>query len=331
MNAVTTRLTWIEDKTEATDGFVRDVREGLAARPKIIPCRYFYDSEGSSLFEQITALPEYYPTRTERWILEQCAEELASLFKGPISLVELGSGSAAKTRLLIDAVLRRQETMVYVPIDVSKEMLERSSMALLEDYPDLQVSAVAAEYEHGLARIREAAGGPRLVLWLGSSVGNLDRRDAVAFLAGVAQTMGPEDRLLIGMDLHKARSILEPAYDDALGVTAAFNLNLLARINRELGGQFELSRFRHRSVYNEDLRRIEMYLVSSTAQQVRIDHLDMEISFEAGEAIHTENSHKYTRADIRSMLWKSGFALERQYLDPQRLFSLNLAAPLPSS
>jgi len=329
MSTVIERLTWIEEPSRLADVFADDICAGLTARPKRIPCRHFYDAEGSRLFEAITALPEYYPTRTERGILLESMDELVSALELPVTLVELGSGSAAKTRLFIEALLSCQGSLSYLPIDVSAAMLEQSSLALLQDYADLQVTAVAADYERGWAKVRESVQGPRLLLWLGSSIGNLDPRQGAEFLARIARSMTARDRLVLGMDLHKSRTVLEPAYNDSRGVTAAFNLNLLARINRELGGRFDLCRFAHRAVYNTPRRRIEMYLVSLASQRVRIEDLDLEICFEAGEMIHTENSHKYTRADILSMLRQSGLSLKHQYFDGQRHFSLNLAGLRP--
>jgi dimethylhistidine N-methyltransferase len=304
--------------------FAREVEIGLTASPKRLPCRYFYDQQGSLLFEEICVLPEYYLTRTEREILRERAEEIASLFGEPIAMMELGSGSAAKTRLLIEAFLRRHASLRYVPIDISPTILEESSLALLQAYPRLEIAAVAAEYEAGLRQLQAETGRPKMILWLGSNAGNLDRSEATRFLSSVRETMTDRDRLLVGIDLRKERAVLERAYDDAGGVTARFNLNLLARINRELGGHFDLTRFRHRAVYNEPIGRVEIFLDSLTAQRVRIEALDREIAFAAGEPIHTENSYKYSLAEILGLVRASGLDLERQWLDPDRRFSVNL-------
>jgi L-histidine Nalpha-methyltransferase len=304
--------------------FGREVEIGLTASPKRLPCRYFYDQQGSLLFEEICALPEYYLTRSEREILQERAEEFASLFAEPIAMVELGSGSAAKTRLLIEAFLRRHVSLRYVPIDISPTILEESSLALLQAYPRLEIAAVAAEYEAGLLQLQAETGRPKLILWLGSNVGNLDRPDATRFLRSVRETMTDRDRLLVGIDLRKERAVLEQAYDDPAGVTARFNLNLLARINQELGGHFDLSRFRHRAVYNEPMGRVEIFLDSLAAQRVRIEALDREIAFAAGEPIHTENSYKYSPAEILALVQTSGLDLERQWLDSERRYSVNL-------
>jgi L-histidine Nalpha-methyltransferase len=308
--------------------FARDVRKGLTDHPKHLSCCYFYDGEGSILFEEICALPEYYLTRAEREILEARAAELVSPFEAPPTLVELGSGSAAKTRLLIEAFLKRHKRLHYVPIDICRVMLEQSARQLLDDYPGLEVLAIAAEYREGLRHLQAAIAGPRLILWLGSNVGNLHRPEAINFLQEVRGAMTASDSLLVGIDLRKDRAILERAYNDAQGITADFDLNLLARINRELGGHFDLDAFGHRAVYDEGLGRIEMYLISKKDQRVCIDSFDLEVSLSAGEAIHTENSYKYSLPEIDSLAAAAGFRIASQWLDGQRRFSVNLLAPV---
>ncbi len=327
----------VVDPASPAASFAEEVRAGLTVLPKRLPCRFFYDEEGSRLFEQICALPEYYVTRAERQVLEQYADEIIAQLPAPVTLVELGSGSAAKTRLLIDALLRRQHTLRYVPLDISRSALEESARSLLAAYPWLRVDAVAAEYGDGLRYLAGqdvlAAGGgqPKLILWLGSNVGNLDRQAAATFLGRVRSRMGPRDRLLLGVDLRKERAVLEPAYDDAQGVTARFNKNLLARINRELGGHFDLDAFTHRALYDETAGRIVMYLVSTRAQVVPIDALDLAVRFAAGEAIHTEDSYKYSDEEIAALAAASGFAVERQWYDPCRWFCDCLLRPLAAA
>jgi dimethylhistidine N-methyltransferase len=301
--------------------FATDVGSGLVSRPKTLPCRYFYDEEGSALFEEICKLPEYYPTRTEREILEVRAGEIVALVASPLTLVELGSGSAEKTRLLIESILGRQATLRYIPIDISQDALKQSSQRLVEDYRRIEIDAIAGDYQEGLGRLPMASDGTRLILWLGSNVGNFHRDEAAKMLRRVAAKMGERDRLLVGIDLRKNRQILEPAYDDSQGVTARFNLNLLARINHELGGRFDLSTFHHRAVYDENIGRIEMYLVSDRAQQVHIDALGMDVSFAAGEAIHTEDSYKYSPAEIDALAEAAGLAVAGQWFDQRRWFS----------
>lgn len=309
--------------------FARDVRQGLLARPKRLSCRFFYDGEGSRLFEQICALPEYYLTRAESEILREHAPSVAETLDTPVTLIELGSGSALKTRRIIEVLLQRQKTLHYIPIDIGQNALEDSACRLRGEYPRLQVTALVAEYQDGLRRLPPGQ-GPRLFLWLGSSVGNLHRPDAAAFLREVRRSMTAADRLLVGVDLRKDRRILEAAYDDSQDVTARFNLNLLQRINRELGGHFDLDAFRHRAVYEEQIGRIEIYLDSLRDQRVRIDRLELEIPFTAGETIHTENSYKYSFAEIDDLAAAAGLCVQEQWLDHHRLFSANLLAVDPS-
>ena len=303
-----------------------DVRSGLTSSPKRLPCRYFYDREGSLLFEAICRLPEYYLPQAERESLLTSAAEIVSCCPPGAVLIELGSGSATKTRILIEALLLRQEALRYIPIDISRTTLEESSRDLLRDYPALDVTAIACEYQEGLARLNGDADAPKLILWLGSNIGNLDRAEAAHFLGRVGGLMSPADRLLVTIDLRKDRAILHRAYDDSRGVTARFNLNLLARINRELGGHFDLEMFRHQAVYNEERGRIEMYLVSNRSQSVSIDGLGIEVPFAEGEAIHTEDSYKYSLPEIVALAETAGLLVERQWFDGDRHLSVNLLA-----
>jgi L-histidine N-alpha-methyltransferase len=306
--------------------FAEDTRDGLTGRARSLPCRYFYDAEGSRLFEEICTLPEYYLPRAERDILQARAADIAAGFAGPVTLVELGSGNAVKTRILIEQLLRRQGRLRYVPIDICRSVVEGSSRELLDDYPGLSVLALAGEYQQALDHLSAAGGEAKLILWLGSNIGNFDREAAARFLGRVRQTMAPGDRLLAGIDLRKDRVTLERAYDDSRGVTARFNLNILRRINRELGGHFDLAAFRHRAVYNDELGRIEMYLDSLREQRVAIDQLTLEVAFAAGEAIHTENSYKYSRAEIEAVAAAAGLELRRHWVDAGGRFSVNLLA-----
>jgi L-histidine N-alpha-methyltransferase len=312
--------------------FIRDVKAGLTASPKTLPCCYFYDRLGSRLFEAICELPEYYLTRAETAILQAQASEIAGLFGGPIDLIELGSGSAIKTRLLIEAFLQpiSHSSVRYVPLDICRTVLEETARDFLPVFPDLEILAIAGEYHEGLEHLQTLAAAPRhkLVLWLGSNIGNLERTEAAQFLGRIRATLAPEDRLLVGIDLRKDRAVLEAAYDDSCGVTAAFNRNLLARVNRELGGQFDLHAFRHRAIYNEEAGRVEMYLVSLLAQKVKIDQMDLEVDFAEGEAIHTENSYKYSSEEIESLVSAAHLEIERAWLDPERLFQLSLFRPI---
>ena len=317
--------------------FGRDVAAGLTATPKRLSCRYFYDGEGSRLFEAICALPEYYLTRAEMAILRDHVHDIAALFPEDVTVIELGSGSAVKTRLLLEALwpsplplslegrgVRGRRKVRYVPIDICRPVLEESAGALLRLLPELDIVAVAAEYHEGLRQLRSESAARKLVLWLGSNIGNFERTDAGAFLRRVRDTLQVNDRVLVGVDLRKDRAVVEAAYDDAAGVTAAFNRNLLARINQELDGNFDLSAFRHRAVYDSNLGRIEMYLVSTRWQQVTIGKLGLEIAFAAGEPVHTENSYKYSLPEMEAVASAAGLQPEQCWHDAEGRFSLHL-------
>ncbi len=304
-----------------------DVRTGLTASPRWLPCLYFYDEAGSLLFEQICDLPEYYPTRTERAILEAHADDLVAHVGHSVDLVELGSGSASKTRLIVEALLRRHGQLRFIPVDISRSILEESSLALVEEYADLEVLAIAGEYDDGMAFLQQEDGPPRLILWLGSNVGNFVRADAIHFLQRLHTTMRPGDQLLAGIDLRKDPAVLIAAYDDAAGVTANFNRNLLVRINRELGGHFDLQAFRHEARWDDDEGRVEMHLVSVGEQSVRIDDLDLDLTFADGESIHTENSYKYSVQEIQTLATGAGFVVDSQWFDEDHRFSVNLWKP----
>lgn len=321
------RLELITADEPPSQSFGQDVAAGLTASPKRLSCHWFYDEQGSQLFEEICELPEYYLTRCERSILEERAGEIAGRFDAPTTLVELGSGSASKTRLLIEAFLARHRRLVFAPIDISQTMLESSAQLLLDEYPRLEVRAFAGRYESGLEHFAGSQSSPRLTLWLGSSVGNLDRERAARFLRRVRGGMDAGDRLLIGVDLRKDRETLERAYDDRAGVTARFDLNLLARANRELGADFDLEAFSHRATWRPDPGRVESHLVSRRAQKVRIDELDLEIEFAAGETIHTENSYKYSHDEIERLAESADMRRDCCWLDADGLYSLNLFAP----
>jgi L-histidine N-alpha-methyltransferase len=308
----------------ASEDFARAVRSGLEADAKSLPCRFLYDARGSGLFEQICELPEYYPTRAERSILRRHADEIVARVSTPASLVELGSGSAEKTRLLIEALIRRQGQTIFAPIDVSRTALEQSAEGLLEDHDQLRILAVEGEYGEGLRALDGNTRGRRLILWLGSSIGNLDRLRAARFLGDVRAAMSRGERILVGIDLRKDADRLERAYDDAGGVTARFNLNLLGRINRELGGRFDERSFRHVAEYRGDEGRVELSLESRCDQVVRIEKLDLEVALAEGERIHTEDSYKYSFEEIDTLAEASGLRLEARWLDPGDDFSLNL-------
>lgn len=309
------------DRGAPLDTFATDVAAGLTASPKSIPPQYFYDSLGSALFEAICELPEYYVTRAETEILTSFSDEIARAFPPAARIVELGSGSARKTRLLIDALLRCLDELHYVPLDIDAGMLDKAGRALLGDFPSLRITAVSGDFRRPSLAIPPPERGERtVVLFLGSSIGNLDPDAAAATLRDLRTVLAPGDALFLGADLRKSAAILEPAYDDALGVTAAFNRNLLQRMNRELGAGFAIPRFRHRAFYNEELGRIEMHLVSDSDQTVHLAALDLTVSFEAGESIHTENSWKYDDAALALLARESGFTVEQRWTDRDGLF-----------
>lgn len=301
-----------------------EVRTGLLSVPKRLPPTLFYDAEGSALFDQITGLAEYYPTRTERGILEQHAADMLQAVGSDLEVIELGSGSSIKTHLLLHALLERQGAGVYAPIDVSDTALEQARSTLVAAFPRLEVRPIHGDYLDGLASLERVA-KRRLVLFLGSTIGNFDPAHATGFLRSVRETLQPGDALLIGMDLVKAPSILVPAYDDALGITAKFNLNVLARLNREWGAGFRLERFRHVAMWNGLESRMEMHLESRNPQTVHIEALGLDIGLEEGELIHTENSYKYRPGMGEAILREAGWWLERTWTDDKTWFAVHLA------
>jgi L-histidine N-alpha-methyltransferase len=312
-------------RADLSASFSGDVRAGLSASPKHLFPKYFYDELGSQLFEAICLLPEYYLTRAENEIFARYSDEIVSeISSEKVSLVEMGSGSASKTRLIIEALLKRQSGLLYTPVDISATALEHSSRVLLQSYPGLRIDAYASDYYDALRALGGKERGRTLALFLGSNIGNFDHTEAHEFLRALRAILNDGDALLIGADLRKPPEILEAAYDDALGVTAAFNLNQLVRINRELGADFDLRAFRHAVVYNEDLGRIEVYIVSLRAQMVTIRSLGLEIHFTEGERIHTENSYKYDLAGLSKMAQATGYTRARTWLDAGGQFSSNL-------
>jgi dimethylhistidine N-methyltransferase len=311
-------------KRDPLAGLAEDVRRGLSSKPKRFLPKYFYDQLGSQLFEAICLLPEYYLTRAENEILERYADEIVSSLDGNTTLLEMGSGSASKTRLIIEALLRKQPDLLFMPVDISASALDSSSRILLQSYPQISVEAYAADYFAGLAELRKTPRARTLALFLGSNVSNFDPEEALKFLRALRQVLREGDALLLGADLKKDKQVLEAAYNDALGVTAAFNLNVLARINRELGGTFDLRAFQHRAFYNEAVGRVEIYIESMRKQTVVISQLEMEVQFGEGEQIHTENSYKYDLSDIAKLADETGFTSAHNWLDQKQQFSSNL-------
>ncbi len=317
------RLVWASHPTQAT-AFGEDVRAGLGAPRKTLPSKYFYDAIGSALFETITLLPEYYPTRTEAEILREYGGEIVRSLGNPIEFLELGGGSAAKTRLLIDEALRAQGDLHYAAIDVSAEALRLSARALVQTYPRLRVTAYAADYFAVLGTPDIRLEGRALALFMGSNIGNYEPPEAVRLLRSLHASLRGGDGLLVGADLKKDRETLERAYDDPTGVTAAFDKNLLARINRELGGTFDLRDFKHVAVYDEARGCVDSFLEALRAHDVLIADLALCARFLRGERIHTESSYKFTIGDIERIGAEAGFRLARTWTDAGKRFGVSL-------
>ena len=311
------RLSFYDAHPRAAD-LREEVLAGLRRRPRAIPPKFFYDAEGSRLFDAITETPEYYPTRTEIGILKANCAAIAARVGAACLLVEPGSGSCEKVRLLLEGL----RPVAYVPLDISRDHLELASGRVAAEFPWLEVHAACADFTQLLELPFTAPDAPRVAFFPGSSIGNFDPAGAVAFLADVAALVGQGGNLLIGVDLKKDAAVLDAAYNDAQGVTAAFNLNLLARINRDLGADFDLATFRHHAFYNAALGRVEMHLLSQRRQTV---HLAGEsFDFEAGEGIHTENSYKYSIEEFQALARRAAFEPAEVWTDPARLFSVHL-------
>jgi len=304
--------------------YIDEVVLGLTSRPKTLPCKLFYDDRGSQLFEKITRLPEYYPTRTEFGILQDSAKEIVSAAGTPVSIIELGAGTATKTSALLRAFARRQLRVKYFPVDISAGALAGAKDRIKDECPNVTVLPVVVDFSDGFHFLREIP-GRKLVLYLGSSIGNFEWIDAVAMLRKVREQLMPGDGLLLGTDMVKPPEILVPAYDDAQGVTEQFNKNILVRLNRELDANFDVDSFRHIAEWSPERSRMEIFLESTRPQKVTLRMSQLTVQFRAGERIHTENSHKYTLDMVDRMLCVSGFKLEKTWFDRQQWFGLNLA------
>jgi L-histidine Nalpha-methyltransferase len=319
-----------------------DALAGLTATPKSLPPKWFYDAQGSALFEKITELPEYYPTRAERSILRAAAAEIARLSQARV-LVELGSGSSEKTRLLLSALRSEGSLEAYVPVDVSESALVGAEEALAVEYPGLAVRAVVSDFEKYLglepsaesaagggrsASAGDAEAGPRLVAFLGSTIGNMVPAERAAFLRRVRASLRPGDSFLLGTDLVKDVAVLVAAYDDSAGVTAAFNKNVLAVLNAELGADFDLDGFEHVAVWDPANEWIEMRLRATAEQRARVRDLDLDVHFAAGEEMRTEVSAKFRRAGVEAELAAAGLAMRAWWTDPGERFGLSLSVPV---
>ena len=299
------------------NSFLRDVLTGLSSKPKWMAAKHFYDAEGSRLFERIMQLPEYYPTRSEMQTLRENAGAIASLVPEGAALVEFGSGSNAKIRLLLEAA---PQIKAYVPVDISAEYLEEQAQELRRDFPALKIFPVAADFTKRFELPAKVRAMPRVGFFPGSTIGNFEPLAAVSFLRNAARILGENASLIIGVDLVKDEKVLNAAYNDAEGVTAAFNLNLLTRINREADADFNLESFEHRAFFNTARERIEMHLVSKSAQRVTVGGEAFE--FEPGETIHTENSYKYTRDGFKNLAHQAGWIEHALWTDAAGNFSV---------
>jgi len=306
--------------------FAADVVHGLNATPKCIPAKYFYDDTGSLLFENITHLPEYYPTRCEMSILQDRAGDIARLIPDGAALIELGAGASRKARLLLKAA---PQVAAYVPVDICGEMIEREAAELRPDFPALSVLPVTADFSKSFELPAEIADAPRVGYFPGSTIGNFEPHEASAFLANAGRILGPGALLVIGVDLIKPVEVLKAAYNDKAGITAKFNLNLLKRINRELGGTFNLENFEHHAFYNRERNRIEMHLASLKRQKVKV--VGETIDFRAGETIHTENSYKYSVESLTALARGAGWLRVAGWTDASKYFAIEAFRLSPES
>jgi L-histidine Nalpha-methyltransferase len=322
-------------ESQLNEDFAQDIKEGLGSRyQKRVKPKYFYDTEGSQLFEEICVQPEYYPSRVEAGILRRYSKRMTCIQDDDeISIIELGSGSSTKTRILLQEVLSRQSNLFYFPIDVSKAMLYETTNKLSADFSNLRTIGIPSDYADGIEQATNliSADGQipdrKLIIFLGSSIGNFEPQESISFLKNLRNKMDENDNLLIGIDLHKDKKVLEAAYNDEKGITARFNLNLLTRINRELRGEFDLESFVHRSFYNSFNNRVEMHIVSTRDQQVYVGRLNQTYSFDKNETIHTENSYKYSSEQIRQMAEESNLVIKGNFFDAKKWFSVVLFSP----
>ena len=316
MNVHAPALAKVQSFDEQTS-FAGDVLEDLSQHPKRLSPKYFYDAAGSELFEQITLLPEYYPTRTELSILRDRGGAIAATIPGGAALVEFGAGATTKVRLLLNECALG----AYVPVDISGDFLKAQAETLRQDFPGLAVYPVTADFTAPFALPDAIAGMPKVGFFPGSTLGNFEPHEACAFLRSAREILGQDAQLVIGVDLEKDERVLYEAYNDKAGVTARFNLNVLHRINRELGGNFDLSAFTHRAIYNRERHRIEMHLISRKAQAVRV--LGRSFSFRAGESIHTENSYKYSLERFIALARGTGWTPRESWTDAASMFSVH--------
>ncbi|MBP5976207.1 L-histidine N(alpha)-methyltransferase [Brasilonema sp. CT11] len=320
---LTTYLKILNEHYQALNNEGKDVIQGLTQTPKSLPPKYFYDDRGSELFEQICELPEYYPTRTEAWILRQYANEIAQI-TGACELVELGSGSSTKTRFLLDAYQKIPGSCKYIPVDVSEGILKSSVLQLQQKYPDLSIEGLIGTYEQALAKLESISVPSRIIFFLGSSIGNFTAQECNRFLRQIAHTLKTGDYFLLGIDLQKPKDILEAAYNDSQGVTAAFNLNMLSHLNWRFQGSFDLNLFSHEAIYNQAQTQIEMYLHCLESHWVSLETLNLNVFFEVGESILTEISRKFDVVILQKELELQGLKTLKSWTDPNQWFGLIL-------
>jgi len=313
--------------TKIEKSFADEISFSLNQSSKFIHPKFFYDKKGSELFEKICDLSEYYPTRTEISILKKFKDELPKFLNDSFRLVELGSGSSVKTRLILDVLNQLQEKIEYFPIDIS-EILTESSSLLQRDYDNLFITGIIDTYEGGLEFLKNYDDKKNLIIFLGSSFGNFTPDDGKVFLKKINSTMKDDDLFLIGLDLVKDKMILENAYDDSQGITARFNLNVLSRLNNELNANFNLNNFAHHALYNENEQRIEMYLKSLVSQSVIIPKSNISLTLKKNELIHTEHSYKFQLSQIRKLMHQTGFNIENIWLDENNYFALTLVSKI---
>ncbi|GAB4545168.1 MAG: L-histidine N(alpha)-methyltransferase [Pleurocapsa sp.] len=317
------QITYLLDTKNLKAEDEKDIIQGFNTIPKTIPPRYFYDALGSQLFEKICELSEYYPTRTEASILQQYAPEIIGKSQA-IELIELGSGSSTKTRLLLDAYQQLNAPLYYTPIDVSGSILKESAALLLKKYPRLKIQGKVGTYSQALEQLSQSFLGNRMIVFLGSSIGNFNPQQCDRFLEKVTQALNQDDYFLLGIDLHKSSSILEAAYNDSQGITAAFNLNMLQHLNWRFQGNFDPNLFEHQAIYNQCDRQIEMYLISKKNQTVKLEKLNLTIEFTAGERILTEISRKFDIEEMTAYLKTKNLELIQSYTDSKQWFGLLL-------
>ena len=324
-----------DKKSILQEDFAKEIKNGLGRKKKRLNPKFFYDKIGSELFEQICVQPEYYLTITEYKIIIDNINSLLKYYDNKdICIIELGSGSSKKTKILLNYFLKKQDgNLHYFPIDISQEMLYKSSLKLQSDLPKIINHPIVSDYFEGIATVTKFIGSQnnipnkKLILFLGSSLGNFEPKGAITFLRSLRENIKKEDSLLIGFDLQKKKNILEAAYNDVEGITAKFNLNILERINKELNGEFDLENFEHLAYYNQVKNRIEMHLISKMKQKVKINNLNQVFDFEKGETILTENSYKYTLKSIEQLANKSNLRVERNFVDKNEWFNLALLTP----